>query len=190
MAIDFTNIENEYTRIQNAKADIITAMNKLGANISEDSKMDEISVSVEDTASGAIDDGNLVAENIKKDVTIFGVTGTYEGSGGSAESLPCSVTIIVPGSFGHVNYIIGFDNNDKPIYITGTIDYDSQYTISNLKYGSMLNVSHGPYNGSCYFVSANLSENITRHESLEQVGIVEYFMIKGDGTITLIYDED
>ena len=29
-------------------------------------------------------DSNLVAENIKKDVTIFGVAGTYEGAGGNA----------------------------------------------------------------------------------------------------------
>lgn len=31
-------------------------------------------------------DANLIAENIKKDVTIFGKTGTYEGSGGSGSS--------------------------------------------------------------------------------------------------------
>lgn len=32
-------------------------------------------------------DSDLVAENIKKDVEIFGVTGTYEGSGGSSDDL-------------------------------------------------------------------------------------------------------
>lgn len=34
-------------------------------------------------ASKTLTDANLVAGNIKKDVTIFGVTGTYEGGGGS-----------------------------------------------------------------------------------------------------------
>ena len=31
-------------------------------------------------------DSNIVAGNIKKDVTILGVTGTYEGSGGGGSS--------------------------------------------------------------------------------------------------------
>ena len=31
-------------------------------------------------------DSNIVAGNIKKDVEILGVTGTYEGSGGSGSS--------------------------------------------------------------------------------------------------------
>lgn len=32
-------------------------------------------------------DANLLAENIKKDVVLFGITGTYEGSGGSVNKL-------------------------------------------------------------------------------------------------------
>lgn len=36
-------------------------------------------------------DSNIVAENIKKDVNILGVTGTYEGSGGDFNLIfyPC-----------------------------------------------------------------------------------------------------
>lgn len=37
-------------------------------------------------------DANITAGNIKKDVTILGVTGTYEGGGGSSD------TIVVPAS--------------------------------------------------------------------------------------------
>ena len=33
-------------------------------------------------ATKTLSDGNLLAENIKKDITIFGVTGSFEGSGG------------------------------------------------------------------------------------------------------------
>lgn len=36
-------------------------------------------VDVTDYASAQVVDANLIAENIKKDVTILGVTGTYEG---------------------------------------------------------------------------------------------------------------
>lgn len=40
-------------------------------------------------------DSNIVAGNIKKDVEILGVTGTYEGSGGGASATtfyPCTTT--------------------------------------------------------------------------------------------------
>ena len=38
-------------------------------------------------------DSNLVAGNIKKGTSIFGVTGTYEGSGGSGGGASCTVTV-------------------------------------------------------------------------------------------------
>ena len=36
-------------------------------------------------ATAQVVDSNLTAENIKKNTTILGITGTYEGSGGGAE---------------------------------------------------------------------------------------------------------
>ena len=52
-------------------------------------------------------DGDLVAGNIKKDVQIFGVTGTYEGSGGGSNN---------------VYMLIG--HNDVYLYAGGTIEID------------------------------------------------------------------
>lgn len=41
-----------------------------------------------ENATKTLSDANLVAGNIKKDVTIFGTTGTYEGSGGGGGGIP------------------------------------------------------------------------------------------------------
>lgn len=46
-------------------------------------------------------DGNLTAGNIKKDVSIFGVTGTYEGEGGSVVTQPAP-TVTINKSTGKV----------------------------------------------------------------------------------------
>ena len=43
-------------------------------------------------------DANLVANNIKKDVSIFGVTGAYEGSGGSGGGLTVATANATPSS--------------------------------------------------------------------------------------------
>lgn len=48
-----------------------------------------------DNGLTVVGDSNLVAENIAKDVTIFNVTGTYEGSGGggSVETRPVTLSV-------------------------------------------------------------------------------------------------
>lgn len=51
-------------------------------------------------------DANLVAGNIKKDTTIFGVTGTYEGGGGGGTSIDAGFTFSTPRGTG--GYITGF----------------------------------------------------------------------------------
>ena len=47
-------------------------------------------------ATAQVVDADLVAENIKKDINILGIVGTFEGGGGS---LPTSITKIDGGSF-------------------------------------------------------------------------------------------
>lgn len=109
MALDFTKIENEYIRIQNAKADIITAMNKLGAGISAGSKMDEISVNVKNTITETVDDGDLSPENIREGVEIFGIRGSYTGVG-SGGNVVGTTTLTInfndPGEVGGVFNIL------------------------------------------------------------------------------------
>ena len=58
-------------------------------------------------ATAQVSDADLVAENIKKDVNILGVTGSYEGGGGSSDFSTAELTIIVdsnPNNYGAMIY--------------------------------------------------------------------------------------
>ena len=60
-------------------------------------------------AQTILGDADLVAENIKKDVTIFGVTGTYEGSGGGQKVL-INESVITQDTASVVVDNISYDN--------------------------------------------------------------------------------
>lgn len=63
-------------------------------------------------AQTILGDADLVAGNIKKDVTIFGVVGTYEGGGGGGSAITVTDTID-PVSGGTIREITGVDiSND------------------------------------------------------------------------------
>lgn len=62
-------------------------------------------------------DGDLVAGNIKKDVNIFGVTGTYEGSGGGGD-------IVFGMSKQYVNVNDNPDSGAIKIYVDGQSVWD------------------------------------------------------------------
>jgi hypothetical protein len=62
-------------------------------------------------------DSNLVASNIKKGVSIFGVSGTYEGSGGgSSDEQYVTITIVIPSP------------------LTGTITYENFIAIPSIEF--------------------------------------------------------
>lgn len=105
-------IANEIARIQQAKADLKTSINAKGGTITNETidqyaskvsalpepKEEQQKTITPDFSSGNVvvtptsgkvlsqvtinKDGNLVAENIKKDITVNGITGTLEGGGG------------------------------------------------------------------------------------------------------------
>lgn len=75
-------------------------------------------------------DANLVAGNIKKDVSIFGVTGTYEGSGGGGgwPQAYKNVTLITQNSLGTSE----FDRWSVWVYTNGFVEagqYDEYYPL-------------------------------------------------------------
>lgn len=106
------SIASEITRLQNAKASLKTAINAKGGSLTNETldqyasavdnlpspKEEETKTITPNFASGNVvvtpttgkvlsqvtinKDTNLIADNIKKDVTVHGITGTYEGSGG------------------------------------------------------------------------------------------------------------
>ena len=53
-------------------------------------------------AKAQVSSATLLAENIKKDVSILGVTGSYEGGGGSSDFSTAEVTIICSGGERYV----------------------------------------------------------------------------------------
>lgn len=65
-------------------------------------------------------DANLVAGNIKKDVSIFGVTGTYEGSGGSG--VPVVTGSFTTGAGGVETVNIPYTGNGYIIALSIVID--------------------------------------------------------------------
>lgn len=108
-------------------------------------------------------DTNLIADNIKKDVSIFGVTGTYEGSGGGAtvdtyvfhfssfDYLPYSsnaseslstygltTSDIVPGANRKVILSISGTGTGGQIHYSDSND-DDDWTITNINWSNMQN---------------------------------------------------
>lgn len=70
-------------------------------------------------------DPNLVPENVKKDVSIFGTVGTLE-SGGGTTMLPDNSDLLAPGKTTPIAYISGFtpvltplDENTRPAKVYG-----------------------------------------------------------------------
>ena len=80
-------------------------------------------VDVTSYATAQVEDENLTAENIKKDVEVLGITGAYEGSGGSGDLTTVKVTFVnQSASFGiNVNGAIQFESDTYPATMPQTI---------------------------------------------------------------------
>lgn len=65
-------------------------------------------------------DADLVAGNIKKDVEIFGVTGSYEGGGGGGSSLPKTGTVTPASRTYTLSFDVGITDTIKNLLVVPT----------------------------------------------------------------------
>lgn len=66
-------------------------------------------------ATAQVVDANLTAENIKKDTIVLGITGSYEGGGGSSDFSTATITIVDPDELMETFY--------GPVIVDGRADH-------------------------------------------------------------------
>ena len=138
-------------------------------------------------ATAQVVDANLVAENIKKDVVVLGITGTYEGGGGSSDFSTATITLNLTPPQGVTIDSEGIDN--------ARIEYPSD----NFSYASFIPaVNHVAsilmYQGKATFIAV-VGESPTDDYELDNEtatlsGDIEYndedecYVVTGDCAIT------
>ena len=127
-------------------------------------------------------DANLTAGNIKSGVSIFGVTGSYEGSGGSGGGITtCSLQVNVNSSYGFV-VNIAYTKVENGSLVSVLKDGSAPFTDDSAVAGSILHIDAytlqmGP--GGNVVVSSNAT-------SINSASSVYAYQIPSDGsTVTL-----
>jgi hypothetical protein len=144
-------------------------------------------------------DSNLVASNIKKGTSIFGVTGTYEGSGGGSSSggsvETCTVTMNLPTGvcvFGYGEFQVLYSGTSLGTYSMPStkvnahmIAVDTTRVFNNLPLGSTFTFYFGSgIQGAS--VSNNIEFSFANHLGINSSTYL-FAMCKcnGDGEITI-----
>jgi hypothetical protein len=131
-------------------------------------------------------DANLLAENIKKDVVIFGITGTYEGDVPSGYTVTVSLTNPVNGSSFSSCYIRSTLSND--IYD----NVDTIGSISSATGSTEVSVDSTLYGITVYINGASVLTDLSMcsctggvsAEDTDYAGAI-LFRVTGNGTITI-----
>lgn len=124
-------------------------------------------VNVTNYATAQVVDEDLVAGNIKKDVDILGVVGSYEGGGGSSDYSTAKVTLTNETMFALALAYI--DNTNGVVSQMGTSGEYDVVLYKGKAEGFLLAPS----------ASASVTGNITFDNDTYE------FVITGDGTITI-----
>ena len=152
-------------------------------------------------------DANLIAENIKKDVTIFGTTGTYEGSGGggggdskfvtgtftTSSSTSTNGTINVPytGSGYPIMLVIIVEGGIYNSNITPWYSSVTRYAVGQITIGKSITTSTPDYGtsgsqnyGSVELIYKNSTSSSTTYSSTRSVTANSYSSSNANGTST------
>lgn len=137
------------------------------------------------TISGS---SNLTANNIKKDVVIFGVTGSYEGSGGgnlqpvkeytvSASGNQTispdtgydgieEVALIVPSGSGGTPYATKGTVSNHAVSVTPSVTNTTGWITGEIKDGTPVSVSASELVSGTYTVNSSGTKDVTNYESI------------------------
>ena len=134
-------------------------------------------------------DPDLVAGNIKKGVSIFGVTGTYEGSGGGVTLGKCTVTLNLNtfGGFGNIVEVIGYTTTDGSTINSTYLEYGpvtTPVTLSNVLCGSCITIYH-----SIEGYITSKSDNITTLRDARFCAVIKAPTTNG-ATGSVVFTED
>ena len=135
-------------------------------------------VDVKAYATAQVVDANLIAGNIKKDVSVLGITGEYEGSGGSSDF--STATVVVDNQNG---------NNDVMVNMPCVLEANAMgegtpacvYDTVYCEAGATFTATVPLYKGSCIAYSMDVS-SYTGDISTLDTGT---YVITGDGTLVM-----
>ncbi len=137
-------------------------------------------VNVANYATAQVVDEDLVAGNIKKDVDILGVVGSYEGGGGSSDFSTAEVTINWDASEPDAELlkdncpmIYRNDSDEKAPYIQGLLSATTSPVVVEVPL----------YKGKCYWDI--LHRGVTVTGNIEELGYG--YLITGDCTINITH---
>lgn len=134
-------------------------------------------------AKAQVSSATLLAENIKKDVSILGVTGSYEGGGGSSDFSTAEVTIINQAtmSLSNVPATVCYEENDLGDGVPATL-FPSIISIPSSQTGS---IKCALYKGTSAIMFADYTEFVEISVSGDATYMGGMVAVTGDCTITI-----